>query len=492
MTGGNRMSLATPQRRRRPATAMPRTAVIVRRDACRVASTVAFSVPLPGSRMLRGLLSRVRQGVSGRRKRTPMSGGNGRFPARLTASALGGVVMHAQAEGERTRVLLLISDTGGGHRASADALSAAFHELYPGRVETRIVDFWTEIAGRPFDKFPEGYSFLAKNPPLWRAAWNYGRFPPTRFVTEQFANVVANRNFRAALTAFRPHLIVSVHPLTQFIPLRVLRALPRSERPTFVTVCTDLGGAHPTWFHRDADLVFVPTHDVRRIALRCGVHPGRVRLLGLPVRRAFWSAPESDKAALREALGIDPAIPTALVVGGGDGVGGVARIADALARRARARLGPEGAQIIVVCGRNARLAAKLHATRFPVPVRVEGFVTNMSDWMAASDLIVSKAGPGTIAEALIRGLPIVLSGFLPGQEAPNVKYVTANGVGEFSRDPVVIARIAVSWLADPDALRRRSETAKKLGRPSSSYDIVREIGRHVRLQGETMLKAPVV
>lgn len=457
----------------------------------------AFSMPMPGMRLLRGLLSRI-HGLSGRRPRPPFSGGP-RVPARFlgaaAAAAMGGAAhSSARAEGvERTRVLLLISDTGGGHRASADALSAAFHELYPGRVDTQIVDFWTEIAGRPFDKFPEGYSFLAKNPPLWRAAWNYGRFPLTRYVTEEFANVVANRNFRAALRAFRPHLIVSVHPLTQFIPLRVLRALPIAERPAFVTVCTDLGGAHPTWFHREADLVFVPSDDVRRIALRCGVHPSRLRLLGLPVRRDFWNehASAADKKAVRAALGIEPDLPTVLVVGGGDGVGGVGRIADALARRTSASLGSRGAQIVVVCGRNATLANKLRANRWPVPVRVEGFVTNMSDWMAASDLLISKAGPGTIAEALIRGLPIVLSGCLPGQEAPNVKYVTGRGVGEFSKDPNTIARIAVGWLGDPVALRRRSEMAKKLGRPNSSYDIVREIGGLVHLKVDPA-QAPVL
>lgn len=448
----------------------------------------AFVLPLA-----RGLLSHLRGTTtipkSPRRPRGGSDLGNGNVPpstSRLTVSASGMVgVMGAREMATPTRVLLLISDTGGGHRASAEALTAAFHELYGAQVETRTVDFWTEIAGRPFDKFPAGYSFLAKNPALWRIAWQYGRFPITRRVTEELSNVAAHRKFRAALDVYRPHLIVSVHPLTQFIPLRVLRSYPLEQRPAFVTVCTDLAGAHPTWFHRDADLVFVPSIDVQRIALRCGVDPSRLRLLGLPVRRPFWHDAQS-KEQMRETLGIRH-FPTALVVGGGDGVGGVGKVAEAIARRARETLGSKGAQVVVVCGRNEALARRLRQQAWPVPVRVEGFVNNMSDWMAAADLIVSKAGPGTIAEALIRGLPIVLSGYLPGQEQPNVKFVTDNGAGEFSRNPDTIAQIAVEWLGNPDKLRRRSETAKKMGRPNSTYDIVTEIGNIVNLRATSFL-----
>jgi 1,2-diacylglycerol 3-beta-galactosyltransferase len=373
------------------------------------------------------------------------------------------------------RVLILISDTGGGHRASAQALKVAFEELYPGCVDARIVDFWTETVGRPFDKLPEGYAVMARFPQLWRCAWNYGKFPLTRRITDEVTNLVGNRNFRNALSDFDPNLIVSVHPLTQFIPLRVLGSLKR--KIPFVTVCTDLGGAHPTWFHPDADLTFVPTDLVRDVAMRCGLVPARLRQYGLPVRPAFWHE-DRPKAEVKADLGLDPAVPTVLIVGGGDGVGGVAGIARAIAAAAgRVRSGAAAppVQVVVVCGKNKRLQAELAAGKYPVPVCVQGFVKNMSDWMAASDVLVSKAGPGTIAEALIRGLPIVLSGFLPGQEAPNVQYVTDAGVGAFSRDPAVIAATVLQWLAEPEALAARSARARRLGRPNATYEIVREI-----------------
>lgn len=390
------------------------------------------------------------------------------------------------------RILFLISDTGGGHRASAQALAAAFDQLYPGRIESRIVDFWTEIVGRPFEHFPEGYSFLAKNPPLWRAAWNYGRFPLTRRLTEEFANAVGHRNFRDELLSFQPSLIVSVHPLTQFIPLRVLKSLPSHiPRPPFVTVCTDLGGAHPTWFHRHVDLCFVPTDRVRSIALRCGLKASQLRLIGLPVRPAFWNHSIS-KAVIRQQLGLaDMPSPVVLIVGGGDGVGGVGRIASSIVERMACLPSHDRETdsvikptIVVVCGKNERLRTQLQQRDWPdsVDVVVNGFVNNMSEWMAAADLIVSKAGPGTIAEALIRGLPIVLSGFLPGQEAPNVQYVTQTGVGAFSRAPSAIADIVYDWVSHPAQLAHRAERAKALGRPNATYDIVREVAKLTSLE----------
>lgn len=217
----------------------------------------------------------------------------------------------------------------------------------------------------------------------------------------------------------------------------------------------------------------------------------QLRKYGLPVRPAFWRD-ALDKEAAKARLGLSAEMPAVLIVGGGDGVGGVGRIAERVAERINLELGQHGAQIVVVCGRNKRLRAQLAKREWPVRVEVRGFVDNMSEWMAASDLIVSKAGPGTIAEALIRGLPIVLSGCLPGQETPNVKFVTDAGVGAFSRDPDTIADIVARWMADPVALEERAKRAKQLGRPNATYEIVREIAKLVDLIETEALSAPVV
>ncbi len=111
---------------------------------------------------------------------------------------------------------------------------------------------------------------------------------------------------------------------------------------------------------------------------------------------------------------------------------------------------------------------------------IHGFVDNMPDWMAACDCIVTKAGPGTIAEALVRGLPILLSGFIPGQEEGNVPYVVDNGAGAFSTDPEEIARIVARWFGpDREQLAVLAERAKKMGNPDATLHIVEEVAKLV-------------
>lgn len=379
--------------------------------------------------------------------------------------------------GRKLRVLVLSSDTGGGHRASAAALCAAIEQKLPHSVKVNVVDFWVDFAGGVFKKFPEHYAFLAKHPILWKASYELTRFPPFRAITETVVDTLAHDRIRRAFVAYAPDLIVSVHPLVNTLSLSVLNnvvAATGRPRVPYVTVVTDLGGAHPTWFHPDTDMVYVPTDAVATIAARCRVPDSRIRTIGLPVRRDFWMPPP-DKAALRAARGIASDCPAVLLCGGGDGVGRLGNVTRFLARRLAAELGPRAAQLVVVCGKNEALAESLRAKEWPLPVIVLGYVNDMADWMAACDMICTKAGPGTIAEALIRGLPILLTSFLPGQEEGNVRFVVDNKVGEYAIRPRRIAAIVARWLANPDSMRQMSNRAKELSAPHATEQIADHI-----------------
>ena len=95
----------------------------------------------------------------------------------------------------------------------------------------------------------------------------------------------------------------------------------------------------------------------------------------------------------------------------------------------------------------------------------------MSDYMEVADVIVTKAGPGTIAEATIRGLPTMLSSYLPGQEAGNVPFVVESGFGEYSKDPRQIARTVTGWVQDPQKLAQLSSAARDAGAPTATQEI---------------------
>jgi 1,2-diacylglycerol 3-beta-galactosyltransferase len=145
---------------------------------------------------------------------------------------------------------------------------------------------------------------------------------------------------------------------------------------------------------------------------------------------------------------------------------------EAIARTLGVALAGQDAQMVVVCGRNAALRDRLQNLAYPGPVRVEGFVANMAQWMRAADCLVTKAGPGTIAEALVCGLPLVLSGYVPGQETGNVAYVLDHGVGVYKPDPVEIAATVRRWLAPGSAeLARMRQRAHDLARPHAALNI---------------------
>ena len=115
---------------------------------------------------------------------------------------------------------------------------------------------------------------------------------------------------------------------------------------------------------------------------------------------------------MKKRLGLPTDLPAILLVGGGEGMGKLEITVDQIAEK----LGGS-CQIIVICGRNQKLLETLRAKRYAsgMPVTVTGFIDNIHEYMHASDAIVTKAGPGTIAEALISGLPILLNGNVPCQ-----------------------------------------------------------------------------
>ncbi|CAE7493624.1 MGD1 [Symbiodinium natans] len=378
------------------------------------------------------------------------------------------------------RVMIMISDTGGGHRASAMALADALQELYP--VHITIRDVWTESCPFPFNTVVKQYMWMAKHTWSWRMLWYSSKFPVTRWMMQRFANILCKRIFMKAIQDDAPDLIISVHPGTQHIVIKALKKLARRQgsksRIPFVTVVTDLGSAHPMWFHPEADRVFVPSDPVKDIALKCRVRESVIEEYGLPLRRAFWNAEPRTRQEVRDVLGIRQ-LKTVLVVGGGDGVGRLFNVAEALGQNLQDLADTGGAQLVVICGKNEKVRKQLQAMQWPdaVHAHIVGFVKNMDEWMAAADVIVTKAGPGTIAEACTRKLPVMLSSYLPGQEQGNVGFVVDGGFGDFCSDPRTIARTVVGWLQDEEALRRMSKNAGEQGRPRATLKIAQAIGQ---------------
>ena len=398
----------------------------------------------------------------------------------------------SQTSGKK-KVLILMSDTGGGHRASAQAIDRSLKEQFPGRIDVDIIDIWTRYARWPFNRFVPTYRYVAQRPMLWRGFYAYGHFPPTKLFTETWSWMSSYWSFKDAIMSRDPDMVVSVHPLCQLMPIWVVEQMNKvrdKSKPAipFVTVVTDLGGAHNTWFDRRADAVFVPSDAVKNIALTTRVNKDKVIQRGLPIRPSFWKRGET-KAVLRKSLGLLGGWKTILLMGGGDGVGGLGLIANEIATKC-AKNDQSKTQMVVICGNNEKLKKELRERDYPdnINVVVRGFVDNIHEYMGASDCIVTKAGPGTIAEAMTRGLPIVLSSFLPGQEAGNVPYVVEGGFGLYpGPKPRKIASTVSKLIVDDKRLATMSAKALAAARPEATQEIAKDIGNVVLNNKDKMI-----
>ncbi|KAJ6758690.1 MONOGALACTOSYLDIACYLGLYCEROL SYNTHASE [Salix koriyanagi] len=294
-------------------------------------------------------------------------------------------------EGESPkRVLILMSDTGGGHRASAEAIKAAFNEEFGDDYQVFITDLWSEHTPWPFNQLPRSYNFLVKHKALWKMTY-YGTAP--RVIHQ--SNFAATSTFIArevakGLMKYQPDIIISVHPLMQHVPLRVLRAKGLLQKIVFTTVVTDLSTCHPTWFHKLVTRCYCPSTDVSKRAMKAGLEPSQIKVYGLPVRPSFVK-PVRPKGELRRELGMDEDLPAVLLMGGGEGMGPIEATARALAGSLYdENLGEPIGQLLVICGRNKKLANRLLSIDWKVQVKVKGFVTKMEECMGACDCIITK------------------------------------------------------------------------------------------------------
>jgi len=375
----------------------------------------------------------------------------------------------------RRRVLIIMSNTGGGHKASAQALKSGFQMLYGNRFEVDIVDLWSDYTTYPFNRMPGTYSFLVKHAWMY---WLIFTISNPRWMHMAYFTLVLlfiHDKVVQMFEQYKPDLAISVHPLMQHIPIRVLNSMVAAgtyQQIPFTTVITDFTTCHNTWFHKGVTQCFVPTEQAYQQAKRLGLRDDQLTIHGLPIRPVF-SRPLPSKSNLRKRLDMDRDKPAVLLVGGGEGMGKIESVVGAIAKKAGSLC-----QVVVICGRNQSLVKRLKAQTYPndMKVIVNGFVNNVNEWMGACDIIITKAGPGTIAEALICGLPILLNGHIPGQEAGNIPYVVDNNVGTFERRPKKIAAIIKDWITSKqEELKEMSKRARALGRPEALFRIVEDL-----------------
>jgi 1,2-diacylglycerol 3-beta-galactosyltransferase len=366
------------------------------------------------------------------------------------------------------KVLVLMSDTGGGHRSAAEAIAEGLEHIRPGQFDVQLLDFIADCTPFPLNRAGRLYRpAVDYSGPLWGWFWHMNDGHRRMAILLKLFTPWARNRLTQQLRRTMPQAIVSVHSLSNHLAVQAVKGL--NKPIPVVTLVTDLVQAHVSWFCPDVTLCIVPSDAVRKKALACGLSPQKIKVVGLPVSLKFGQD-SGGESELKVKLGLKPDLPALLLVGGGEGMGKVFRIARAIAEACLP------AQLLVVAGRNGSLRRRLERVDWEIPTTVFGFVDNMPKLMAASEVIITKAGPATISEAIACRLPIILSGAIPYQEDRNIAYVVENGVGQLAEKPGGIVNLLREWLQPGnEELSQMARNARRLAQPEATLEVARLI-----------------
>ena len=362
---------------------------------------------------------------------------------------------------------------GAGHRRAAEALAAAARARDP-QAKVECLD---ALEGAPLGyRRAYAWTYLALVrwvPWLWDAAFRLLDADLVSRLVQPLRrrwNLWIAARFVRRLRALQPDAVLVTH----FLPADVCAAGRQAGwlRGPLIVVVTDLF-PHRFWTARHADALVTGTPEGAGLLRRRGIAPDKIHEIGIPIGAAFGASPAA--AALRRRLALDPGRRAILVTSGGTTVGRFDQVVTAL-RALEARI-PGRLQLVVVCGEDRRMARRLEAAAAAsaMPVRVFGFVDDMADLMAASDLIVCKAGGLTVSEAIGSGLPLVLYHVIPGQEELNAAYVERQGAGVIARRPEAAAEAVARLIEDQSRWEAMRRAVVGLRRPDAARRIIDEV-----------------
>lgn len=317
------------------------------------------------------------------------------------------------------------------------------------------------------------YNWVLRNKQSWMKYifWAVNRFRPE---TREFFHRRCVAYAHDLFEKWCPHIVISVHPLTQHFFGRLLRELNLASQIPLVTVVTDpCYGFWKGWACDDVSLYLVANEDAKQQLIDYGVPQQKIKISGLPLHPKFRAADETDAQNARRAFGLDPDKFTVFVNAGWIGGGNIPTIFRELVR------GELDVQAIFLAGKNDSLKAEAEelarSARFPV--KVIGYSDEVEKLMHSANVMVSKLGGLTTFEAIACRLPIIADATTPPmpQEAGTVRLIASRGAGMLLEKATDIVPMIRSLAEDADRYRRMKDATRLLAMPNSTEHIVREI-----------------
>ena len=369
------------------------------------------------------------------------------------------------------RVLVLTASYGSGHNEAARSLAAGFAAR---GVEVTVLDHFRELVHPLFERASRRLylALLRRAPVAWGAAYALGDWLSSDSPFAFGATRLGAARLAERLGALTPDAVVSVHA-TPAVAMASLIAEGR-RLPPHTTVVTDFV-AHSQWIARGLDRYCVADDQVRHEFVARGIPRQRIVVTGVPLRPEF--ATPLDSLEARRRLGIAGDGPVVLAMAGSHG--GLGRLPDVV--RALGGL-PRPVQGLVVAGRDAALTHRLERLAAGAPTRVLGHTDDVRLLMSAADLLVTKAGGMTLAEALAAEVPLLLYGSLPGQERRNERFATRAGIALAARSGRELGRLLERALTEPELLEHLRARIRRVRRPDATERIVDVVLGHGRVR----------
>jgi 1,2-diacylglycerol 3-beta-galactosyltransferase len=357
------------------------------------------------------------------------------------------------------RLDIVFHDAGGGHRNAATALEIVIKQQQRPW-DVRLVNLQTLMDSLDIFRKLTGIRIQEMYNTILRKGWTLGSTAILRVL--QTAIRVYHRASVNLLTGYwvesRPDLLISVIP-------HFNRALYESFRAAapgkpFVTILTDLADFPPHfWIERQEQFLICGSDRAVEQAHALGHDRAHVfRVSGMILHPRFYEpGPPQPPPQQRVEMGLEPDLPTGLVLFGGYGSEAMLQIASRLNRSA------QPLQLILLCGRNDSLVARLRQKKWRFATHAEGFTTRVNEFMRAADFFIGKPGPGSISEALEMKLPVIVesnSRTLP-QERYNAQWIAESDLGIVVPNFKEVEK-AVEQMLRPENLSRYRSSVRAL------------------------------
>ncbi|MBN2069040.1 MAG: hypothetical protein JW739_05320 [Opitutales bacterium] len=374
------------------------------------------------------------------------------------------------------RITILYTDSGGGHRATARALQSVLSQQ--GGYEVTLCNPYRELMA-DLDLFPRfsrytnedvyNHFVLGKN---WSGLFCLLFYALTMLNIRLGKRRSIKRLVRHWQEESRPDLVISVMPLANQSILQAIRQYTQMRPVPFLVLITDyMESMRYSWFPKGQDYhILCCSETAYRKALRKPHPPAQTfSINGLPVNPAFYEPFTGDRAQARKDLGLDPQRLTGCMMYGGTGSRRMFQLAKALRHLRR------DFQMIFLCGHNHDLARELEQLHLPYPHIIRTYTTEIPLYFALSDFLVCKPGPGTISEASVAGISVLVDRkhLLP-QERPNLRWIRECGLGQAFRSTKVLLQ-AIAAMADTPAPNKVEQPAQ--ARPQAVLEALEVVNK---------------